>query len=334
MTTTAITPHQGQQQLAASTPAAPSWSREQVDVIRNTVARGASDAQLALFLQVCATRQLDPFTRQVHWTPQGIIAGIDGLRAIADRTDRYVPGPTAYETDAQGALVAAHVTVRKLVAGAWHDITESAFLAEYLGRTPIWKAMPRVMLAKCAEARALRRAFPSDLSGIYAQDEMDQAGVQVQVNPGPAATVQVSPAVPAAAPRAAHPSTATPAPAPAPAAQAIPVQDVVDVEAVPVVPAVPAAKPDALSTLKADVAGAPTLLAARKLLEAARGTVTDAQLVDAFQVLLGRCATQTDTNDAAQAVVTWKKAGMAGAPVDALRTNYLARKAELAQAGA
>lgn len=38
-----------------------------------------------------------------------------------------------------------------------------------------WPKMGRVMTAKCAEAGALRRAFPEDLSAIYEHSEMDQA---------------------------------------------------------------------------------------------------------------------------------------------------------------
>lgn len=38
-----------------------------------------------------------------------------------------------------------------------------------------WARMPRVMLAKCAEAQALRRAFPEDLSALYEAPELDQA---------------------------------------------------------------------------------------------------------------------------------------------------------------
>ena len=151
------------------------WTREQIETIKQTVARGANDAQLALFLQTCRSRGLDPFVKQVYFTPQGIIVSIDGLRAIAERTGCYAPGPTRYEYDDAKALVAAYVTVRKNVSGTWFDIEESAFYEEYRGTSPIWKKMPRVMLAKCAEARALRRAFSSDLSGLYAAEEMDQA---------------------------------------------------------------------------------------------------------------------------------------------------------------
>jgi phage recombination protein Bet len=151
------------------------WTREQIETIKQTVAKGANDAQLALFLQTCRSRNLDPFTRQVFYTPQGIIVSIDGFRAIAERTGCYAPGPTRYEYDDNKALVAAYVTVRKLVAGTWFDVEESAFYEEYRGSSPIWKSKPRVMLAKCAESRALRRAFSSDLSGVYSAEELDQA---------------------------------------------------------------------------------------------------------------------------------------------------------------
>lgn len=151
------------------------FTREQIETIKQTVAKGASDSQLALFLQTCKSRGLDPFTRQVFYTPQGIIVSIDGFRAIAERTGCYAPGPTRFEYDANGGLVAAHVTVRKLVAGTWFDLEESAFYEEYKGTSPIWRSKPRVMLSKCAEARALRRSFSSELSGIYESSELDQA---------------------------------------------------------------------------------------------------------------------------------------------------------------
>jgi phage recombination protein Bet len=161
--------------MTAITKTGTDFTREQVDTIKQTVARGASDAQLALFLQVCKSRGLDPFTKQVYFTPQGVIVSIDGFRAIADRTGCYAPGDaTRFERDDKGNLIAAHVHVKKLVAGTWHRVEASAFYDEYRGTSPIWKKMPSVMLEKSAEARALRKSFPSELSGIYESSEMDQ----------------------------------------------------------------------------------------------------------------------------------------------------------------
>jgi phage recombination protein Bet len=166
-------------------------NRDQVELVKRTVAKGTSDDELKLFLYTCARTGLDPLAKQIHaikrWSSRdkrevmSIQTGIDGYRLIAERTGRYAPGqqPT-YEVDG-GKLVSATAYVKKLVAGTWHEVAASAYWEEYVQTdrdghpTPTWKRMPRLMLAKCAEALALRRAFPAEMSGVYTFDEMAQA---------------------------------------------------------------------------------------------------------------------------------------------------------------
>jgi hypothetical protein len=112
-----------------------------------------------------------------------IQTGIDGYRLIAERTGRYMPGPKpTYEHDGQGNVVSATASVKKLGPdGQWHTIEADAYFSEYAsfkkdgGPTRMWSEKPHVMLTKCAEALALRRAFPAELSGVYTAEEMAMA---------------------------------------------------------------------------------------------------------------------------------------------------------------
>ena len=164
-----------------------------IQLIRDTVAKGATETELRLFLHACQRTGLDPLMNQIHaikrWNSalnreeMKIQTGIDGYRLIAERTKAYAPGqrPT-YTFKPDGSLDSAIAYIKKLTEeGTWHIVEGEAFWDEYVQTkkdgTPniMWKTKGRGMLAKCAEALALRKAFPAELSGIYTHEEMMQA---------------------------------------------------------------------------------------------------------------------------------------------------------------
>ena len=160
------------------------YSKDKVELLKNTVCRGANDDELQLFLHVCKRTGLDPFMKQIYSISRGnqrtIQTGIDGLRLVAERTGRYTPGKeSSFVYDEKGLLVSATSYIKKMTHdGTWHDVSATCFSSEYNpGNNPIWKKMPHVMLAKCAEAAALRKACPAEMSGLYTTEEMVQAEV-------------------------------------------------------------------------------------------------------------------------------------------------------------
>lgn len=198
-TTTAL------QRAADSQLAAHSLKREQIDILKQTICKGASDAELALFLEVCKAKRLDPFSGQIHavkrkernqdtnsWEERlSWQVGIDGFRALAERTgDRDGMDPPEWCGD-DGRFVqvwlekkpprACRVRVyRKGVARPYEAIALWDFYVQTKSDgnpNRMWARGGPAMLAKCAEALALRMAFPLDLADLYAPEEMDAAGV-------------------------------------------------------------------------------------------------------------------------------------------------------------
>jgi phage recombination protein Bet len=146
-------------------------TNEHVSLLQQTVCKGAGVPETMFFIEFCKRKGLDPFTRQIYWTPAGIIIGIDGLRAIADESGCYAPGNTVF-TDDNGDMVAS-TTIMKKVGDEWFSVTESAYYSEYKNdKNPLWKTKKRVMLSKVSEARALRRAFPAKVGQLYIREEM------------------------------------------------------------------------------------------------------------------------------------------------------------------
>ena len=173
-----------------TTQQASSYTPNQLALITRTVAVGATRDELAMFLHVCKKSGLDPFMRQIHFVKRGgkatIQVGIDGYRAIADRTGKYAGNDEPeFERSEDGELIKASVTVYKLINGQRYGFSASAYWDEYKpqsGQDFMWTKMPHVMLGKVAEALALRKAFPNDLSGLYTAEEMAQSGASLDTS--------------------------------------------------------------------------------------------------------------------------------------------------------
>jgi phage recombination protein Bet len=173
------------------------WTPEQTQLISTTIAPGCSNDELRLFAYACQRTGLDPFSRQIYAIKRGgkltIQVSIDGLRSIAERTGQldgsmsYWCGDDGVWTDVwlsnKPPAAAKTVIHRK---GCAHSFSATARFADFNAGQGLWSKMPSVMIAKCSEAQALRRAFPADLSGVYSTDEMDQAVEPVTVTTAPA----------------------------------------------------------------------------------------------------------------------------------------------------
>ena len=164
---------------------------DKMKLVGETLCPGASVPQIKLFSNICDRVKLDPFARQIYYIKIGgrwtTVTSIDGLRVVAERSGQYVGQQGPYWCGEDGHWkdvwlskerpMAAKVVVLKTSNG--EGVIETPAVAhweEYGSSRGQWGKMPILMLAKCAEALALRKAFPNDMSGIYTKEEMDQAG--------------------------------------------------------------------------------------------------------------------------------------------------------------
>ena len=155
------------------------FTPEQVDLIKRTVAKNATDDELDLFFTRCKMLQLNPLMPgQIHFikygnSPGTIVIGIDGFRARAHATGKLSGVRRGVIRDDKGLCIGAWVDVYR---SDWQQpVHEESPLAEYHTGKGNWLKMPETMIKKVCEAAALRIAFPNDLGGLYINEEMDQA---------------------------------------------------------------------------------------------------------------------------------------------------------------
>lgn len=165
------------------------FTAQQLAALKQIGLQDAPEGDLMVFFHQCKRTGLDPFVRQIYmiprWSSKGtrwtIQTGIDGFRLTAERSKVYAGSQEKWEFATDGTLYSATVVVYKMIEGQKCPFQATAHYAEYCQKNKegnpsgTWATLPMTMLAKCAEAKALRKAFPQDLSGLYTAEEMAQA---------------------------------------------------------------------------------------------------------------------------------------------------------------
>lgn len=226
----------GRELVRSAAEVAFSGTPEQMDLLKRTYANeGLSQDEFMLFAYQATRSGLDPMARQIYVTKgksytkrdgtkvegkMTVGTTIDGLRLIAERTGKYqgqtepvwVANDTITSSNNPAKLEYAKVGVYRdgfkepcYGIAFWDEYAQKGKNSNNGGEYLIgnWAKMPRLMLAKCAEALALRKAFPQELSGLYTNDEMGKDDTNT------AGTTPSAPNAPAAEPDA--PSAALPA---------------------------------------------------------------------------------------------------------------------------
>lgn len=179
--------------------------REKYELVRNMFARGCSNDEFAVLIELANRYQLDPFAKQI-WAvkyndrPAQVFAGRDGYLAIAHRSGQFNGMQSNIDRDSEGKILSA--TCRVWRKDMEHPFERTVFLEEYNSGKGVWKEKPATMIVKVAEAQALRLAF--NISGLYDSSEFDTESphriepqpTDITVKPVGVANTATSPASP------------------------------------------------------------------------------------------------------------------------------------------
>jgi phage recombination protein Bet len=170
------------------------------NALKNSIYSGAKDESIMMVLDYCKAAELDPMQKPVHIVPMWdknlkcmkdtIMAGIGLYRIQAARSNQYagVSEPEYGKTinSKLDGIAISHpewckVTVKKIVQGVLVEFAAKEYWVENYATAKkdttapntMWKKRPFAQLAKCAEAQALRKAFPELVSHHPTAEEME-----------------------------------------------------------------------------------------------------------------------------------------------------------------
>lgn len=164
--------------------------------IKRYVCESATDKEVGLFLAHCAAHKLDPIGSKDAYLvkygsgPASIITGYQVFNRRARNFPDYAGiksgvvtlKPSGQVQHKQGSAV--YPDIDGTLLGGWAEVFVKGWqapayvevsMADYSTGKSNWAKMPGVMIEKVAKASAWRLAYPSEFSGMYTAEEMDQA---------------------------------------------------------------------------------------------------------------------------------------------------------------
>lgn len=167
------------------------YSSAQVDLVKNTVAKGATDDELHMFLYLAKQYNLDPFKREIWFVKYGKDANImtsrDGYLKYAQQNPDFIGLASfvvregdIFEIDASEYKIAHKFGLKRgKIMGAWARCERKGMkpficyveFSEYKKNTQIWNTYPSAMIQKVAESFVLKRAF--GINGLVTREELD-----------------------------------------------------------------------------------------------------------------------------------------------------------------
>jgi phage recombination protein Bet len=183
-------------------------------IIRNYLVNGngnVTDQEVAMFLNLCRFQHLNPFLKEAYLIkfgnqPATIVTGKEAITKRAMRNAKYAGQQAGivifhHESGELEYRPGALLMKDEQLIGGWakvyvkgYDVPIEAVVSfdEYVGRKSDgsvngqWEKKPATMIRKVALVQALREAFPEDLGGMYASEE-----VGVEINEAAMAPVEI-----------------------------------------------------------------------------------------------------------------------------------------------
>jgi phage recombination protein Bet len=179
------------------------WTPDEIQVIKNSLVPGASDAVLKYYLAAASVMRLNPLLKEIHIVPYGdetkggvkwvLQTGIDGfvrhawesgrfqgfrptMFVVRDKDGRLSEVPMKwYDPDSGFTIMSA--TVSAVLIGSPEPIEATCHFKRYAkvndkgDLLSTWKTIPERLIEKCCQAKFIRENFPGR-SGVYTAEEM------------------------------------------------------------------------------------------------------------------------------------------------------------------